>query len=397
METYDIFTVRQYYPSEQNPTASNWVYEQVAGIKKYGINSLVISPTPYIPTILRKQSKFNKYPPFHNTIKDYKDTNVIRSSFVKVPKMLFFSLTLKNFSKAIMKAAENSKAKLIHAHFGYEGVAALPLKRRLNVPIITTFYGGDIRRFVIKKPDLYKDLIKKGDLFLGISNVMVQDLKKLGFPDEKICLWYLGVKLDTFQPKIKEDNGKKFRFVTVSRFSESKGVQYGLDAFCRVHKRYPDSEYIVAGFGPYEKTLKDLATRLKLKDSVKFINNLECPDPRGVVLREMRDADVLIHPTTPAKKAREGTPLVLIEAQACGTPCISTDFAGIPEVVIDNKTGFIIPTFNTEKLVEKMIYLMEHPSVRKTFGKAARKHIEKEFDQQRQIKKLVSMYKEFIG
>ena len=405
MESYDVFTVRHLYPSEQNPVASNWVYDQVAGMERHGLSSLVLAPTPYVLPFLRSYDRFNIYAHPHTGIREYKGTKVVRPSFIKIPKIILYSRTLKNFSKALLKAADGYGAKLIHAHFGYDGVAALPLKQKLKLPMVTTFYGGDLRRYVIKKPDLYKELVKEGELFLGISEVMTDDLRKLGFPDENIAVWHLGIKMDTFKPgeekeeKKENDPGSdgdgrdKLRFLSVARLSEGKRIQDGLTAFKTVHEEYPDTEYVVVGFGPQEELLKNMAKELGLADSVKFINNIIMPNPREVVQENMRDADVFILPCAPATVSREGTPVVLMEAQASGLPCVSTDYSGIPEVVLDEKTGFIIKPYDTGALAQKMISFIEDEKLRRAYSRAAREHVEQEFNQEKQIEKLVEIYK----
>ena len=111
----------------------------------------------------------------------------------------------------------------------------------------------------------------------------------------------------------------------------------------------------------------------------------------------MQNSDVvLLTSFTPKNGAKEGTPVVLMEAQACGKPCIATNHAGIPEVVIENETGFLAQERDIDFISDKMKLLFLNSNLRKAMGKKALAHIQKNFNQKVQMNKLIKIYSDFI-
>ena len=396
LKEIDVLFIRQNYPSKINPVSSNWVFEQVSLLNKKQVKTLVLSPTPYIPKILRLLKSNQNYPRFSKAVENYKGTSVIRPEFIKFPNLYLYSISNKSLQKAIMSSSKDIKAKIIHAHFGYDAVASLPLKRKWNVPLIVTFYGGDVKRFPQSQKNIYSELVEEADIFLAISKEMKKDLIDLGFPSKKIKVWKLGIDTSLFQPLEDEIKGKGLNFLTVSRLRDSKRIQDSILAFKEVNQRFPNTKYTIVGFGPYESKLKSQVRDLGLEKNIEFINNLERSRPREVVLNEMQKADIFLLPTAPVRRSREGTPLVLIEAQCCGLPSISTNYAGIPEVVVNGKTGFIVDPYDIQAMIINMSELVTNSEMREVFSQNSRKHILEHHNQKIQIKKLLRIYEDYL-
>ena len=398
MKQYDLVAVRDYYPDEKNPGNSIWVYEQVIGLQKNGLNSIVISPTPFIPSFIRRLKPFRYYPKSNSNIENYKNTDVIRPQYIKYPREKLFRKTINNLTKVILSYGEKHRPKLIHAHFGRNGMASLSLKRKLNIPLVTYFYGDDVgvdthKEFLQK---LYKDLIIEGDLFLALSNDMKIDLINMGFPDRKIEVVHLGVNLDLFKPTQKNEN-EKIIFTTVGRFHKFKGGQDTISAFAKVYSIHKNIELHIVGDGYYINNLKNQVKSLNLENSVVFINNFAAKNPRKVVLDEISNCDVFLLTTFQSKSGvKTGTPVVLMEAQACAKPCISSLYAGIPEVVKNNETGFLVKQRDINEITRRMIRFIEDKELRSSFGEEGRKHILNEFNQEKQMRKLADLYKQLI-
>lgn len=388
---FNVIHIRDYYPSKENPANSPWVYDQVISLKKYNYQSLVISPTPYIPSIIRKNPKFYLYSKPSNKIENYLDTNVIRPVYYKIPGNKLIGINLFFLTRSINSSAKLAKSPaIIHAHFGQNGVAALKLKKSLQIPLITSFYGYDTGRLSSKFKPFYQKLARDGDLFLALSKNMKLDLINLGFPQDKIIIHHLGIDLHRFSVSSKNKT-TPFVFLVVARLSESKGVQDVIQAFHKICTS--EMQIHIVGDGIYKNDLMDLVKSLKLENQILFINNFKADNPRGVVLDEMQNCDVAILTSfTPKNKSKEGTPVVLMEAQACGKPCIATKHAGIPEVVVDSQTGFLVNERDVENIAIKMKLLYTDTQLRKDMGDRARLYIENEFNQQIQMLKLAKLY-----
>lgn len=398
MKDYDILSIREYFPSLENPSVSSWVYNQAIEIQKFGINPLVISPTPEIPNWLNKLVKTKhawKIKPSNN-IQKYLGVDVIRPPYFKLPNRYFLDYNIKQISNCVFKTANCFDTKLIHAHFGHTGVAALNLKKTKKIPLITSFYGYDLGSDKLKLLKYYKNLLKEGDLFLALSEDMKKDLIDIGFPEKKIIIHHLGINIEKFAPvnNILKEN-KKFIFTIVSSLEERKGIHYAIEAFKKLKNQNNifNCELRIIGDGPY----KNYLTKIADDKDIIFINNFIAKNPRELVLCEMQKCDVFILTSiTLPNLEKEGTPVVLMEAQACGKPCISTYHAGIPELVINNKTGILVNERDINSITEAMLNLYIDNHKRIQFGINARQHIIESYSNDNQIPKLYHIYNSFI-
>lgn len=399
MKSFDIISIRQYFPSIENPSASSWVYNQAKEIQKFGISPIVISPTPEVPWWINKFMK-NKHAwkiKSNTTVQNYLGVEVIRPPYIKLPGKYFFDYNIRQISKCIQNSAYNIEAKVIHAHFGHAGVASLKVKKLNNLPLITSFYGFDLGSDKIRLDKYYKILAKEGDLFLALSEDMKMDLLNIGFPENKIVVYHLGIDIEKFAPqnhdKQKNDD---FIFTIVASFTERKGIHYAIEAFKKFKKKHliTNCKLRIVGDGPFLHKLKQLSD---FDIDIVFINNFIAEKPRELVLQEMQNCDIFILTSITLPDAdKEGTPVVLMEAQACGKPCISTYHAGIPEVVIHNKTGLLVKERDSDSIAKAMFELYSDQVKRNILGKNASIHIEEKFNNRIQIPKLFDIYKPFL-
>ena len=157
-------------------------------------------------------------------------------------------LTAKN--RYFYNVMKNRNVKLIHAHFGYAGVEAMAVAKRLNIPLLTTFHGLDMSKlgrdlyYRIK----YKELFSFGKAFIVEGTCMKNKLIAMGCPADKAKIIHLGIDLDKFDitPRVVE-RGNKIRFLMCSRFSEKKGIPYGITAFAKALKSFGNMELNIIG------------------------------------------------------------------------------------------------------------------------------------------------------
>jgi len=383
-DDFDILVIRDYYPSYQNPTNSTWVFQQVKYLQKSGYHPLVISPTPIIP-FRRYLSLPSTYEKPNTNIDYYENTAVIRPPYIKIPDNKAPAFTLKNLSKVICKYGNSKSIRLVHSHFGQNGIAAVKLKKNLNVPLITSFYGYDSGRLGKHFLPYYNNLKNNGDLFLVLSEDMKKDLINLGFPKEKILIHHLGIDINEFNINNKHKNDNLFNLLTIARFDEGKGIHIVLDAINLLFKLNPSMKdvikYHIVGGGKYEEILKNIINKYDLSNNVEIIHNLGVKNGREIVKNELSKADVFILCSYTTKNGtKEGTPVVLMEAQACGLPCIATKHAGIPEIIINGETGILINENNSEEIYNAILTLYNNNELLHNMGEKGRENIINNFN-----------------
>ncbi|MGH7455066.1 MAG: glycosyltransferase, partial [bacterium] len=167
------------------------------------------------------------------------------------------------------------------------------------------------------------------------------------------------------------------RIVYVGRLIEKKGVNYLIDACEKLVSRGLQFECKIIGSGDLEVELRAQIDRLGLRERVQLIGLR----PQKEVIRLMQSAAALAAPCVVAEdQNRDGLPTVLIEAMALGTPCVSTDVTGIPEVIVNGKTGLLVPQRNASELAAALELLLTDSSLRIRLAANARQLVEEKFD-----------------
>jgi len=287
------------------------------------------------------------------------------------------------------------KYDIIHCHFGPNGNEMIFLKDIFpEIRFITTFHAYDLTVFLKGRNGVYKKLFEKGDLFLPISQLWKDRLKKMGCPEDKIMVHRMGV--DTVNIKVKDRffNDSKIRILTVARLVEKKGVEYSIKAVAEVIKRHQEVDYCIVGEGVLREKLKNLINQLNMGSKIKILGSLESDK----VKKMMQSSDVFILASiTSSKGDMEGIPVSLMEAMAVELPVISTYHSGIPELVVDGEFGFLVPEKDVDALAERLEYFINHPEICPEMGKAGRKFVEENFDIRKLNKKLLEIYKRAWG
>jgi len=405
MGSIRTLSISHLYPDKKTRRVDKFVSSQVEKLVTFGFASDVISPSPWYPKFLNKINFLKVYMPPESSPSSYhNDIHVIRLPYFRIPKGMGYKTLWKFYKKIISRCLikslafvpEKDNLQLLHVHFGQYGVAALPLQRKLGIPMIVTFYGHDVLSLYEKNKKIYGPLIDSNCLCLAISNDMAKDLHKIGFSN--VETWNLGIDVDKFKKPKNPKRDKNVNFLTAVRFVEKKGIEYLIRAFHKVYMNYKNVRLTILGRGPLKKNLVNLSKNLDLNQVVNFKDNFSDDNPHKTVLKYMNASDVFILPSITAKNGdKEGTPVVLMEAQACGLPCISTFHAGIPEVVIDGETGWLVPEKDIDVLSKKMEWFVKNPNELISFGNRARTHIKLNYNINVQIKKLSEIYKKVIS
>jgi colanic acid/amylovoran biosynthesis glycosyltransferase len=299
----------------------------------------------------------------------------------------------------ILRRARTVKPQILHAHFEFGGLRALPLAESLPVPLVVTCHGMDVSidRYQWQNRPMLGDhylarrkrLFREGHLFLGVSRFICDQMIRRGYPPEKVRLHYIGVDIEKFQPN--PTAPKEPMILFVGRLIEKKGCHDLLRAMKKVAVRYPEVKLNIIGDGPQKGELEAFARQENLR--VEFCG----AQPPEVVRRNLDSALIFSMPSVRASNGdSEGLGIVNLEAQACGVPVVGTWHGGIPEAVEHGVTGLLSPERDSEALAENILTLLSNRTLLETMSAAARKNVVLKFDLAKQTKLLETMYLEIL-
>jgi len=290
---------------------------------------------------------------------------------------------------------------IIHCHFAEQSQSALLLKlaHSPNAKIVTTFHGHDVNvaKTINQNFDIYQMMFSKGDLFTANTNFTADKASKLGCPKDKIRILPVGLNPSRypFSRRQVESDGT-VKVVTVGRLVEKKGIEYSIRAIALALQNHPTLkiQYTIIGEGNQRAALEKLTSSLGLSEKVSFLGAMTQAE-----VRDVYDSShiFLLSSVTASNGDMEGQALVLQEAQCMGLPIISTLHNGIPEGVMDDKSGFLVPEKDVDALSAKLAYLALNPDLWQTMGQAGHDFVKNRYDIGRLNDQLVSLYKKLLS
>jgi glycosyltransferase involved in cell wall biosynthesis len=173
------------------------------------------------------------------------------------------------------------------------------------------------------------------------------------------------------------------RVLFVGRLAAVKGVPLLLQAFSALSARHPEARLVIVGDGPDRAALEAQADRLGIAGLTEFLGY----QPQEVVAEELRRSEVLVLPSF-----AEGVPIVLMEAMASRIPVIASRVAGVPELVEDGVSGYLIPPGDVSALTARLESLVADPELCARMGEAGRRKVETEFDVDVEAGKLAGLF-----
>lgn len=301
-------------------------------------------------------------------------------------------------TRATRRAIAEHGAQVLHAHFGFTGAYLLPLKRRLGLPLVTTFYGSDASQRV-ELPgwrERYAELFESGERFLVEGPHLGERLVALGCPPEKVAIHAIAIEPERypFRPRLPRRADDTIRLFFCARLREKKGLPYALHAVARAREKFPNLVLRVGGNGPDEAAARELAQELRIDDIVDFVGFL----PHERFLDELARADVFVQPSVTARDgdSEGGAPTTLLEAQACGVPILASTHADIPHVVKHDVSGRLAPERDAFALGEELVTLLSQQERWAEMGAAGRAHVEARHAAASQTAKLEDHYQALV-
>ncbi|MDH3285411.1 MAG: glycosyltransferase, partial [Acidobacteriota bacterium] len=264
-----------------------------------------------------------------------------------------------------------------HAHFATRATTAALLASSISgIPYSFTAHAFDIYRSSVR-PQVLSDKIRNASFVVTISEANREYLKGVANGSAaNVALVRNGIDLQRFRP-----NGATadppFTVLSVARLVEKKGLPV-LVAACRILRdRGVSFRCQIIGRGRQRPQLLDLIDRWDLRRTVRLLGGRR----QGEVLEFYRSAHAYVLPSIVGGDGnKEGLPVSIVEALACGLPVVSTPIAGIPEVVTHGTNGLLVPPGDAAALADALQRIITDRATYDRLRNNARRTVEKSFD-----------------
>lgn len=267
---------------------------------------------------------------------------------------------------------KNGKYDLVHAHGARANFICMFLKKKINVPMVTTVHSDYMLDF---KDSFYKNLIyttlnkmslKKFDHYICVSDNFKKMLVDRGFDKNKIHVLYNGIDIDektlyipktAFLEKYKINYNGEFLVGIAARLDKVKDHETFIKACKETLEINPDIIFLIAGDGDEQKKLEEMAKSFCIEKNIYFLGFVR--DKYSFF--NAIDINVLT-------SISESFPYVILEAARLSVPTVSTKTGGIPEIIKDDYTGYLFPIGNYKSLSRYILDLYDKRDKLKELG-----------------------------
>ncbi|MBL4619000.1 MAG: glycosyltransferase [Marinicaulis sp.] len=329
------------YPNVEMPTHGIFVENRLrAFLKDHDAEVKVIAPVPWFPFSHKVFGQYARYARVPE--KEIRHgIEILHPRYFIPPKiaMNYAPIALARvLRKTIRKLTFDGWGfDFLDAHYFYpDGVAAAKVATELGKPVVITARGTDINfipAFEIPRQKII-DATIKADAVITVADALKTELIRLGAPAQKIKALRNGVDLEFFHPTDRDHIRREMALeglviASVGHLIDRKGHELVIEAL----KDIPGATLLIVGEGEKRKTLEALAPAIGVVDRVRFLGAV----PHEKMREIYEAADVLV-----LASSREGWPNVLLEAMACGTPCVAANIWGTSEIIRDPSAGILV-------------------------------------------------------
>jgi glycosyltransferase involved in cell wall biosynthesis len=292
---------------------------------------------------------------------------------------------------SIRELIQRTGADVLHAH-GYKAdFYAYFALRASTVPLVSTCHNWlDNDRKTVFYGVLDRLILRGYVRLVAVSEDVRQRLVRSGVKVNKVSMIRNGIDLRPFDraSAVVNELGRSACPLVglVGRLSTEKGVDIFLHAAARVIAHCPYAKFVVAGDGPNRADLDTLIDKLGIRASVRMLGR--CDDMPAFYA----SLDVMV-----SASRKEGLPIAILEGMASQLPLIATAVGQVPTVILDGRTGVLVPAENPGSLAEAIIKLLADPTKRARLGSAARQLIEDQFSAERMTADYLRVYEDAIA
>ena len=368
------------------PLSETFIYDRLQALVECGIDTHVVTPERKNEELYPFDSVHEvQWPsPFHPSTLFDRARRTFSTREIKPSTWTFFRARLKEKIRTL-------NPDVLHAHFGEEGIWIAPVATSLDIPLVVSFYGWTLSALV-ERPfwrKRYRDVLWPAvDAVLFLSRDMEDDARRLGFEGEGHIV-HLGRDLEEFPYRPPQNAVRKL--VSVGRLVPKKGHEDAIRAVEQIAETGRDVHLRIIGDGSLRGELREYVRENRLQDVVEIAGVM----PSDEISHELQRADAfLLCSKVAANGDKEGTPTVLVEAQATGLPCVSTRHSGIPEMIPEPNHRFLAPEGNVEAIRGCLERVMDASLQElRQVSRAGRDHVEENFNVKQEAREIAEIYR----
>ena len=288
---------------------------------------------------------------------------------------------------------------LLHAHYasGYGTLARLSAFR----PLVLSVWGSDVYDFPKTSP-LHRRLIqanlRHADMLCSTSHVMAEQCRSFCPELRDIGVTPFGVEVDRFRPMTRTAKQGTITIGTIKTLRPKYGIDTLIQGFaaCRrsLRQRHPEIaqrlRLRIVGGGPQRAGLERLSAEEGVRDVTTFVGAV----PHDKVPEESSRLDIYV---AVSRLDSESFGVAVVEASACELPVVVSNVGGLPEVVVDGETGFVIPADDPPALAESLKRLIMNPELRSAMGTAGRRFVRRNYQWSECVTLMENLYRQVVA
>lgn len=310
-----------------------------------------------------------------------------------------------NANKKILEYINSSSCDLVHCHGARANYIALFIMKKVKVPMITTLHSdykldfkGNPRKQLIYTP-INAFALRRFDNVLTVTEAFKKMLTERGFKAERLHVIYNGVdfekELKAATPEefmssvgLKYERDKKYVGIA-ARMYAVKGVEVFMEAAKILAPDYPDTIFLMLGDGEMMTRCREFVEGNSLGGQIKLVGQI-----KGEELMNAYYSFVDINTLT---SYSESFPYALLEGARYARATVATAVGGIPEMIRDGKTGYLVPSGDARALADKISYLLDNDEIRKNMGRAFYEDAQKRFSVKSMAQTHLSIYNKILA
>jgi len=388
-----VCVIASTYPRSGDDVAVPWLREEVRLLAQSGYDVSVFAPSYRgLGDHVLDGVSVRRFRYFLASKEDLTHDSGAPSKVHKLGYFAIAGLYVLRGTLAFASLQRSNRFDIVHVHWPFPHANFVRLLNGANRPkVVLNFHGAELalaRKFGFVRKNLTKH-VEMADAVVANSSHTAREVKRLiGDVDIEIKAYGSPVATGDLQ----KVTPSKPTILYVGRLIERKGVEYLIAAFQALRKEM-DADLVIVGNGFLLDKLKTQAKEADLDDSIRFLTDVGNEELSRIYL----SSTVFMLPAIiDAKGDTEGLGVVLIEAMTFGLPVVASNVGGIPDVVINEETGILVPEKDPQAIKDALLRVLRDETLRQRLTADAKKHVEDSFSWSAVTAKLDNLYKKLL-